>query len=511
MGGASSEVSPTTHDLLIEGAHFDPVSVSRTSRRHRLSSEAARRFERGVDPEAAPRAVQRVVELLLEFGGGEVDLEVTDVNEVAAQGEIAFDWTLPARLVGLDYPPGQVRATLEAIGCTIGPPAPAADAAVAPIWQVTPPTWRPDLTRPVDLVEEVARIAGYGHIPSVLPLAPPGAGLTRAQRLRRSAARALAGFGLVEVLSYPFVAPEIFDRMGLAADDRRRRATRLANPLDRTAPLLRTEILQTLVDQVRRNVSRGFTDFGLFELGQVTLPPTQQAVPAGLPGVSGRPSAAELAALEAAVPPQPRHAAGVLVGARHPAGVHGPARAADWADAVEAARTVARLAHVRLEAAPAVRAPWHPGRCAQLVAGNGIVGYAGELHPAALAALDLPARAVAFEVDLDALLAAGPDRLPAVAVSPQPVAKEDLAFVVDDAVPASAVLAAVRAGAGDLVEAAEVFDVYLGGQVGEGRKSVAVALRLRAPDHTLSAAEVHAARTAAIAAVAESVGGRLRS
>ncbi|MDR1294592.1 MAG: phenylalanine--tRNA ligase subunit beta, partial [Bifidobacteriaceae bacterium] len=223
---------------------------------------------------------------------------------------------------------------------------------------------------------------------------------------------------------------------------------------------------------------------------------------AGLPGVETRPSEAELRLLQAAVPWQPHHAAGVMVGAREPAGVHGPARAADWADAVEAARSIARLVHLKLRARATRRPPWHPGRVAELAVGNAIVGYAGELHPGALAALDLPARAVAFEVDLDAIIAAGEGTVVAPTVSTHPVAKEDLAFLMDDAVPSSAVAAAVREGAGDLVESAQVFDVYAGDQVADGCKSVAVALRLRAQDHTLSAAEVAAARAGAIEAAA---------
>ncbi|MDR1426535.1 MAG: phenylalanine--tRNA ligase subunit beta [Bifidobacteriaceae bacterium] len=504
MGGASCEVSETTTDLLIEAAHFDPVSVSRTSRRHKLSSEAARRFERGVDPKVPPYAVQRAIDLLIEYGGGQADPEVTDLDSIAPAPVIAFDPTLASRLVGVDYGSGDVERVLKAIGCAV-------DARVGSSWQVVPPSWRPDLSRPVDLVEEVARIDGYQHIPSLLPTAPAGTGLTHSQRLRRSGARALAEFGLVEVLSYPFVAPDIFDRLGLGAADPRRRATRLTNPLDQNAPLLRTEIVQTLIDPVRRNVARGLTDFGVFELGQVTIAREGAPLSAGLPKGAARPTDAELAQLHAAVPNQPRHAAAILVGARQPAGVHGPARAADWADAVEAARTLARVVHVILDARPTRRAPWHPGRCAELAVGDAIVGYAGELHPSVLTALDLPARAVAFELDLDALLAVEEGTVAALPISTHPVAKEDLAFVVDDAVPSAAVVAAVRRGAGDAVERAEVFDVYTGDQVGEGAKSVAVALRLRAPDHTLSAAEVASARQAAIGAVQAELGGVLRA
>ncbi|MDR1799713.1 MAG: phenylalanine--tRNA ligase subunit beta, partial [Bifidobacteriaceae bacterium] len=192
MGGASSEVTEATTDLLIEGAHFDPITVARTSRRHKLSSEAAKRFERGVDPELPPKAVQRVIDLLIQYGGGEPDRAVTDNRSVAPPSAISFDPGYPAVIVGEAYTASTVRRVLEAIGCQVETSgghdvrhAEVGGIAGAGPWRVTPPSWRPDLTRAIDLVEEVARIEGYAAIGSALPAAPRGAGLTASQRLRR--------------------------------------------------------------------------------------------------------------------------------------------------------------------------------------------------------------------------------------------------------------------------------------------------------------------------------------
>jgi phenylalanyl-tRNA synthetase beta chain len=504
MGGAESEVGPATADLLIEAAHFDQVSVARTARRHRLPSEAAKRFERGVDPRLPAVAAQRAVDLLLRYGGGAADDDVTDVDVTSPPAPVALRASLPAELVGVPYTTADVRATLEAIGCTVT----GGDDTLL----VTPPTWRPDLTEPADLVEEVARLRGYDEIGSVLPATPAGRGLTAAQRRRRAVVGALAAAGFVEVLSYPFVG-SVHDTFGLPADDPRRAVVTLANPLDVAAPALRTSVLDSLVEVARRNVGRGLTDVALVEAGLVVRAGASgPAAPVRIPPVGVRPTTEELDAILAVVPDQPWHLAGVLTGAREQAGVWGPGRRATWADAVEAVRLAGRAVRVDVTATPAALAPWHPGRCAELRADGVALGYAGELHPKVTAALDLPARSVAFEVDLDALLAAAPDdALQATPVSVYPPAKEDVALVVDAAVPVAEVLAAVREGAGELAEAVRLFDVYTGDQVGPGKKSVAVSLRLRAPDRTLTTEETAGVRDAVVAAAAARVGGRLRT
>jgi len=507
MGGASSEVSATTSAVLVEAAHFDPVTVARTARRHKLPSEAAKRFERGVDPLLPAVAAQRVVDLLVELGGGTPDGAVSDLDTTSPPEPVTLDVTLPSRTSGVEYSPGQVVGILEQIGCTVD----GADAL-----RVTPPTWRPDLTEPAALVEEVVRIAGYDQIPSVLPAAPGGRGLTPEQRTRRSVARALADAGLVEVLSYPFVGAQDLDALGLPADDPRRDALRLANPLAEDRPLLRTHLLVSLLETARRNVSRGIADVAVFELGLVTRPAPGAPAAPQLP-VGVRPSSEDLAALAAATPDQPRRVAGVLAGDRAPAGWWGAGRPVDWADAVEAARLVADVVGVDVTVeADREHLPWHPGRCARftVVAPDGsqhTVGHAGELHPTVVEGLGLPRRTAAFELDLTALTAAASgEPVTAVPVSAFPAAKEDFALVVDADVPAADVEAAVVAGAGELVERVELFDVFTGDQVGAGRKSLAYSVRLRAADRTLTAEEVRSARDGVVAVTAERVGAVLR-
>ena len=507
MGGASSEVSRTTTDVLVEGAHFDPVTIARTSRRHKFASEASRRFERGVDPEMPPVAVQRVVDLLIEHGGGVADEAATDVDRREPAGLIVLRLDLPTRIVGVEYPPDVVRGVLEQIGCTV-----LDDTLRDDVVTVVVPSWRADLTAPIDLVEEVARLRGYDEIPSVLPAAPSGRGLTPSQRARRSVARSLAESGLVEVLTYPFVSPAIHDIFGLSADDPRRDAARLVNPLSDEQPELRTSLLATLVEAARTNVGRGVGDLGLFEIGLVTRP-VPGAGAAGRPGIERRPSDQELAQLRAAVPPQPRRVAGLLAGHSEPAGWWGPGRRADHTDAIAAVQRVASVLGVELTVAgDADHAPWHPGRCARLTLADGtLVGHAGELNPKVLAALDLPPRSAAFEVDLDVLLAAAStDPFQGAVLSTFPVAKEDIALVVDVGVPAADVFAAVRDGAGELIEELRLFDVFTGAQVGQGKKSLAFSLRLRAADRTLTAQDAIAVREAAVAEAGRRVGAVLR-
>ncbi|MGN6302549.1 MAG: phenylalanine--tRNA ligase subunit beta [Angustibacter sp.] len=506
MGGASSEVTPATANLLVESAHFDPVTVARTARRHKLGTEAARRYERGVDTDLADRAAELAVRLLVEHGGGTPDPSSTDVDERVPREPVVMRRDLPARLAGVDYTDAQVRDALEAVGCSVTDDPNDPERLV-----VTPPSWRPDLLEGADLVEEVARVHGYDTIPVVLPAAPAGRGLTREQRLRRSAARALAEQGLVEVLTYPFMAGERLDQLALPDDDPRRTALRLANPLSEQTPLLRTSVLATLPDAVHRNLSRGTRDVAVFEIGRVFRPvgaPTQ----APRPGGGRRPDDAVLDELAAGVPAQPLRAGVLLAGQRELPGWWGPGRAADWTDAVAVVQSLASsLGLPPLVVTSDQHAPWHPGRCARLALADGtLVGHAGELAPAVVAALDLPERACAAEVDLDVLRAAVPEIVPAVPVPTHPVALRDVALVVDADVAAADVERALREGGGALLEQVRLFDEYRGEQVGEGKRSLAYRLVLRAPDRTLTGDEATCARDAAVAAAAQRTGAVLR-
>lgn len=501
MGGQTSEVSDSTVDVLLEGAHWSPVAIARTSRRHRLSSEAAKRFERGVDPQLCAVAVQRAAELLTTYGGGVIDERVGDVDTRTAAQPMLFDSRLPNRIVGVDYDPVRVRAALTSAGCEV------AQAAEGKL-QVTPPSWRPDITDAADLVEEVVRLDGYDQVPSRLPQAPAGNGLTVRQRRRRHVGRSMAGAGYVETLNYPFTDPKVFDDLGLDPDDPRRHVVGVANPIVDNESALRTTLLPALLRALKTNVDRGNRDVALFELGLVFLPREgEQAAPPSLP-VRQRPSDEQLQAAAQQLPDQPQHLAVALTGKLELDDWRGAGRTADWSDAVAAGMLAARSAGAEVTVRQAQHAPWHPGRCGELLCDGQVVGAAGELHPEVCDALEVPRRTCAMELNIDALPFAGVT--PAPAMSRYPAAIIDVAVLVDASTPAADVHDALADGAGELLEDIRLFDVYSGGQLGEGKKSLAYKLRFRAPDRTLTDAETVAARENAVAAAARRCGASLR-
>lgn len=508
MGGANTEIDDTegtTTEVVVEAAHFDALSISRTARRHKLASEASKRFERGVDPQAASAAAQRTVDLLVLLAGGTADAGVTEVIAPSAPHTITIPANHPDKVAGVDYGRETVVRRLQEVGCDVY----GQDELI-----VTVPSWRPDLTDPNDLAEEVIRLEGYENLPSTLPKPPAGRGLTDRQRLHRRVGRALAGAGYVEAPNYPFVGEHVFDQFGLAADDPNRKVVKLVNPLSDEEPALRTTLLPGLLGALRRNDGRGSHDLALFETGLVFHPREELKIAVRLP-VDRRPTDEEIASLTEALPLQPRHAAVVLTGAREQAGWWGKGRPSDWADAVESARVLAREAGTELLVRKGQYGPWHPGRCAELaVVVEGVeqvIGYAGELHPGVLKTLGLPARTSAMELDLDVLESASSGVPKGPKISTFPVATQDVALVVDVSVPHASVEAALREGAGELLESIRLFDVYdNAAQLGEGKKSLAYALRFRAADRTLTVDEASAARDAAVALAAERTGAVLR-
>ena len=496
MGGESTELSEATTSVVVEAAHFAATGIFRTARRHRLHTEGAKRWERGVDPLLPAYAADRVAHLLVEHGGGTISDGVTYVGSPPDQPVITLRADLPAHVTGMAVDADTAVRDLRAVGCTV-----MVDEDGVTL-TVLPPTWRPDLTDPYDLVEEVARVVGYTNVPSVLPAAPSGRGLTKSQRLRRRIGFALAGAGLVEVKSWPFIGSADLDRLRVPESDSRRSTIRVANPLSDQRPLLTTTLLPGLLETTARNVGRGTTALGVYETAPV-FHPTPERLKAPILSVDWRPDDAELAKLMAAVPSQPLTLAVVLAGARQAGGWWGEGRAASWADAVHVVREVARVLGVEVTVEQASREPWHPGRCARFRVGDAELGHAGELHPSVCEAYDVPARTAAVEIDLDLLIASAPSVVPAPSFSTYPVAKEDVALVVDADLPAADLEATLREGAGDLLESVRLFDVYTGAQVGDGKKSLAFALRFRAPDRTLTEAETGAARDAAVTLAAE--------
>jgi phenylalanyl-tRNA synthetase beta chain len=506
MGAGTTEIDDNTSDVLLEAAVWDPAAVSRTVRRLHLVSEAGRRYERWVDPAVSVAAINRASTLLAEIAGGTVGSALTDwrgdpPREDFSPPPVQMPVDLPDRMAGVVYPDGATVRRLTQIGARV------ASEPGSAVLTVTPPSWRPDIAAPADLVEEVLRLEGLDAVPSVLPTAPAGRGLTPGQQRRRAIGKSLALSGYVEVLPTPFLPAGVFDQWGLAADDSRRQTTSVLNPLESDRPHLATTLLPALVEALVRNVSRGFGDVALFSIAQVVQPGTQTRA-IGLIPTDRRPTDAEIALLDEALPQQPVHVGVVLAGLREPRGPWGPGRAVEAADAFDAVRVIARAAGADVELRPAQHLPWHPGRCAEVVIDGRVIGHAGQLHPAVLERCGLPKGTCAAELDIDAI--AFGSTLPSPRVSPFPAVFQDVSLVVDAEVAAQGVIDAVRDGAGDLLEDIALFDVYTGPQIGAGRKSLTLALRFRAADRTLTEDEASAARDAGVAAAGQRFGAALR-
>ena len=498
MGGAHTEVSDSTTNILVEAAHFDEVSIARSRRRHKLPSEASKRFERGVDWHVANIAAQRVVDLLVELAGGTADETGTDVGTAPDAVTIELPAEFAAARIGIDFTEEQITTSLVDLGAAVEK--------TATGYLVTAPSWRNDLETKEDLSEEIARLVGYDNIPATLPVAPPGRGLSRSQQQKRRVVQALADAGLTEVLSYPFVSKAANDTFGVPEESEERPALKLANPISEEHGYLRTSILPGLIEVARRNHSRGFRDLALYEAGSVFLPGERLGTES-IPPLGVKPSDEVLDALYDGVPHQPLHIAAVLTGHDSPAAATHTPRAWDWADALDVARLIADVLGVELVVSQGSHQAYHPGRAAQLALRSGdVVGYAGELHPKLLAAHDMPARSVALEVNVEALFEAAADVIVAKYISGFPVATQDVALVVPQDVPADQVLAALREGAGELLEDVALFDVYVGPGIEEGKKSLAFGLRFRAADRTLTADEASEARAGAVAVAAERFG-----
>lgn len=498
MGGTTSEIGDETTDVFFEAANWDPITVARTSRRHKLSSEASRRFERGVDPALVEVSLDIACALLAEIAGGTIEATRTLQGELPVMPEISMPVGFPSQIAGVDYPEQAVVGRLEEIG---------ADVVInGEQLSVTPPTWRSDLGVPVDLVEEVLRLEGLEDIPTILPTPSAGRGLSPAQKRRRAVGHALAYSGYAEILPTPFIANDTFDAWGLDADDPRRNTVAVQNPLESDHAVLGTTLLPSMLDAVRRNVARGRDSVGLFGVQQVSFAVADHTP---MPSVASRPDDATVASVVDSLPRQPLHVATVGSGEQEFAGPWGGGRDYTYADAIESARIVARAAGVELEIANAEYLPWHPGRCAQLSVAGTVVGHAGELHPQVLENLGLPARTCAMELDLSALPLQ--EIFPAPRLSAFPALHQDLALVVDDEIPAETVRRVVESAAGELVESVELFDVFRGEQLGEGKKSLAFNLIFRAADRTLTDEEVNEYRVQAAEKARVELGAQMRA
>jgi len=493
MGGASSEISESTTEIALEAVRFDPICIAKNSRRHKLSSEASRRLERSVDPSLAEFASARFVQLLTAHSSAQHVATVVDGKPRYAP-LLMLDPAYISRTLGLDIAPAKIAELLRSIGCDVD----------EKTFEVDPPSWRWDLLTPADLAEEVARMIGYDKILSVLPPRPLHASLTSNQKRRRAVAQMLANRGLAEVQTFPFTNQETIDFMGFVGE---RAATyKIANPMSEEFPLMRVHLVPGLIEVAARNISRGAKDFAIFEMGSI-FRSAQKLVPFISPDIAQRPNQKIIHEIFSSVPPQGYHVSGLLVGKNEIEDWQGKARSYTWQDAIAYAQDVLALCNLQWTVKRSDLAPWHPGRCAELIVDGKAVAHAGELHPRIVAKYGLPERSVAFAVALSALPESQLVR--PTTVGTMPAALQDVALIVDSGITAAEVEAALRTGAGELLESISLFDHY--DKLGDGKISLAFSLVFRAPDRTLTGTEVAQMRESAVAAAAKATGAVLRT
>jgi phenylalanyl-tRNA synthetase beta chain len=499
MGGERTEVNAATTTVLLEVASFAATSVLRTARRHRLLSEASKRFEKTVPDETVPYGAARCAQLITDLAGGSVTARADAHPGSHPRPVIELRPARTRSVLGVDIGDDDQRTLLESIGCEVEEG--------AQRLEVTPPPYRPDLEIEADLHEEIARLHGYEAVPETVPATGQAGGRTPEGDAQRAVRRSLAGAGWSEVLTLPFTAVEDPLALGVPESDRRREAIALVNPLSKEESVLRTTVLPGLLRVVRRNVNRQIADVAVFEVGHVFLPPDAQdtGAPAGPTGRAGDGGA------HVTLPAEPTVIGFAACGAMRSGRHDEPPRQSDVYDLLGAADVLRRtLGLPPLEVGATQEAPYHPGRAARLRMDGHDVGVVGELHPRVAAAFEVPPRTLAGELRLDRLLEGGVRSPVGRAPSTLPGARFDVAVIVPVGTPAGEVEGAVRTAAGDLLESCRLFDVFTGEQVGVGNKSLAYALVLIDAAQQVTDADVAAAIERIEEEVADRFGGRLR-
>ncbi len=494
MGGLTSEVSSLTTKIALEAAHFDPISIARNSRSHNLSSEASRRMERNTDPVLAEIASARATQLLIDLadakyvGASYAGSPIKNRKEKISLSQIS-------QFLGYPYTLKQAKTALLLIGCKV--------LGSGDLLTVEVPTWRPDLINFADFAEEIARLSSYDLIPATRPVGKGGGRLSDMQYRKRAVATALANQGFTEVINYPFVSQEMVELLGFTGD--RAKSFRITNPMSEEFPLLRTHLLPGLLTTAVRNIGRGAKNLAIFEIGTVfrNTTPLGKAVN---PGVNKRPSEKIIKEIYDGVPKQMLFVGAVVTGEKILSDWQGSGSKFTWSDAIAKAQEIIESTGNDFEVIGSDLAPWHPGRCAELRVNGKPVAHAGELHPRVIAALNLPERSCAFAVILSELPVAGVTKAPAIWNFPAVV--QDVALVVNAKTTAADLAAALKLGAGSLLESIVLFDRY--DQMADDKVSLAFTLTFRASDRTLTSDEVARYRDQAIAQAAKKLGAVLR-
>lgn len=476
MGGAGTEVSEKTGNILLESAYFDPVRVRRTSKRTNLRSESSYRFERGVDPNGVAKALDRASDLIRELAGGKVAEGKIDVYPSPIQPkEVSLSIKRVNSILGTAIEPQKVKQIIEALGIeTLN----ITDGEMT--FRI--PTYRVDLTRDVDLIEELARHYGYGNISTTLPIIPMKPdGLKREKIVENRAKEILTSFGFLEVINYSFEDPEFLSLFNGTAP------LRIVNPLTTEGSAMKTNLISGIIRNVVLNLNRQAQDIRVFEIGKVYIP------------------------RENGLPEEIRKIAGAATGGRQPE--LWDKEEFDFFDlkgVLERLFEAFLVSHkVGFEEAPQVRF-LHPGKSARIMIGSEEAGYLGELHPDFRDKLEISKRIYLFEFDLEKLSASNHAKKKFAFLPKFPAVRRDIALVVDEDLPVGNILKEIRKIESDLIEDVSVFDVFRGGSVEKGKKSVAVSMILRAADRTLTDLEVDEVQKNGLNRLQLAIGAELR-
>jgi len=482
MGGLDSEITEHTTDILLEGATFSGPSIMRTERALGLRSEASTRYEKGLDPEMVPPALDMACKLFVELCGGTVSSGTVDVRtSPRPQRRVGLRPSRVKHVLGVEVPSNEMTQILTRLGCSVGDEGESLSVLV--------PSYRGDLEREIDLIEEVCRVHGLEQIPSALPARRSGrGGLTEIQSRLRLIEDQLMGAGLSQVITYSFGDEKWPDRLRLEPEDPRRTGVRIANPLSAEQSAMRTMLLPGLLATAQSNVAVREERVHIFESGRVYHPS------------------------ESVLPDEKTFAAILVTGDWEGESWLQSESVVDYYLLKGIVERVCTVLHCPLDYEPAQEPFLHPGRSAVMRTADGRpAGWLGEIHPLVLQEYDLRGPAVAAELDVSVLLDASSGMGTFKDLLAYPVVEQDLALVVDKSVPAAAVVACLRRAGGELLEDVAVFDLYEGSQVPAGKKSLALRLSFRAPDRTLSDAEVNELRESMVRRSAEELGAGLRA
>ena len=468
MGGLNSEIEDDTTRVLIEGAYFNPVSIRRTSKKLGLNTDASHRFERGVDPEACVRAVNRAAKLMVEIGSGTlVDGIIDEYPNLQSVKEIELGVKRTNRLLGTDLDRGQVQGFLESIEFKVDPVENNGDRL-----KVTPPSFRVDVSRPEDLMEEVARLSGYNNIPATFPAMPAeGRRPDHRIRLRNQIKGLMNGLGFTEAIAYSFVAEASCDRLRIKEEDPRRSMIHILNPLTEDQAVMRTSLVPGILETMRFNMTRQIKNLKVFEIGKIFLKSDQQVLPR-----------------------EPEMLIALWTGARTDASWYSRETLCDFYDikgAVEALTRALKVDSVRFTAMADESCEYtRPGHTAQIVASDVQVGLVGEIHARVGENYDLKQAAFIFELDLEKLAGLIPQASKSKPIPRFPAIYRDITIIVDRKIETRAVLETVENFQEELIESLHLFDVFEGDPIAAGKKSVSFRITYRSPGKTLEDEDV---------------------